>query len=109
LWLPGAAIVGGTVATCLGGGLADRLAAQGGRLAGAQARLITLGVALLLAAPLAAGVLLLDPPLAFLALLGFYLLGRSHYRLHVLVNLIFIEPCQHSATTKATLFANTMV
>ena len=71
LWLPLSAILGGTVAVFLGGGLADRLASKGG----AKARLAVLGSALVLSSPLAAGTLFLDPPLAFVSLLGYYLLG----------------------------------
>ena len=71
VWLPLSAIFGGTVAVFLGGGLADHLASQGG----AKSRLAVLGSALLLSSPLAALTLYLDPPLAFLSLLGYYLLG----------------------------------
>ena len=59
------------MAVFLGGSLADRLASQGG----AKARLAVLGSALVLSSPLAAGTLYLDPPLAFVSLLGYYLLG----------------------------------
>ena len=71
LWLPLSAILGGTVAVFLGGSLADRLASK----RGAKARLAVLGSALVLSSPMAAGTLLLDPPLAFVSLLGYYLLG----------------------------------
>ena len=71
LWLPLSAIIGGTVAVLLGGGLADRLASKGG----AKARLAVLGSALVLSSPFAAGTLYFDPPLAFVSLLGYYLLG----------------------------------
>ena len=71
LWLPLSAILGGTVAVLLGGGLGDLLAVRGG----AKARLAILGSALVLSSPLAAGTLYLEPPLAFASLLGYYLLG----------------------------------
>ena len=64
------------MAVFLGGGLADRLASRGTSLSGARARLAVLGVALILSSPLAAGVLTLKPPYAFLSLLGYYLLGK---------------------------------
>ena len=64
------------MAVLLGGGLADRLASRGTGGSGARARLAVLGVALILAAPLAAGVLALHPPYAFLSLLGYYLFGK---------------------------------
>ena len=55
----------------LGGSLADKLASKGGT----KARLAVLGLALVLSSPLAAGTLLLEPPLTFVSLLGYYLLG----------------------------------
>ena len=75
LWLPLSAILGGTVAVLLGGGLGDLLAVRGG----AKARLAILGSALVLSSPLAAGTLYLEPPLAFASLLGYYLLGMYIY------------------------------
>ena len=75
LWLPLSAILGGTVAVLLGGGLGDLLAVRGG----AKARLAILGSALVLSSPLAAGTLYLEPPLAFASLLGYYLLGMYMY------------------------------
>ena len=77
LWLPLSAILGGTVAVLLGGGLGDLLAVRGG----AKARLAILGSALVLSSPLAAGTLYLEPPLAFASLLGYYLLGMYMYYL----------------------------
>jgi len=87
LWLPLSAIVGGTVAVFLGGSLADRLASQGG----AKARLAVLGSALVLSSPLAAGTLFLDPPLAFVSLLGYYLLAETWFGI-LFVTLVEVAP-----------------
>jgi len=94
------AIIGGASGVIIGGAIADRLAYKGaldsdidnqGQLRGSRIRLYVLGVAMLLASPLALGVLMLSPPLAFVSLFGYYLLAETWFGI-LFVTLVEVAP-----------------
>jgi len=94
------AIVGGASAVIIGGAIADRLAYKGApdsdngnqaQLRGSRIRLYVLGVSMLLSSPFAVGVLALQPPYAFVCLLGYYLLAETWFGI-LFITLVEVAP-----------------
>jgi len=94
------AILGGATGVLAGGAIADRLAYKGAQeedsdnqkqIRGIRIRLYVLGISMLLASPLAVGVLCLDPPFAFASLFGYYLLAETWFGI-LFVTLVEVAP-----------------
>jgi len=104
-WILLASVCGGSFGVFAGGFFSDRLVSK----LGLHSRLWLLAACTLAAAPFAAGVLYLDPPIAMGALIGYYLFAETWFAVLFTVIVEIVEPEVRATCIAVFLFCMNQV
>ncbi|XP_035709342.1 protein spinster homolog 1 isoform X3 [Folsomia candida] len=99
-WLSLVPMIGGSIGVLVGGFISDRFAAHG---TGPHGRIWVLIMSQILAAPFAAGALVLPPPYAYMSLIPTYIIGEMWVSVTLAV-LVELVPAKIKTTSVAVYF-----